>query len=154
LLAVKGYAAGEVRETYTYARQLCQHLEDPYQIFSVLRGLHSYYHVRAEYQTAHTLGEQLLSLAQQTQDAGMLSAAHRALGTTLFFRGAVALAHIHFTQGIALYDLYQHRASALLYGEDAGVVCHTLAARALWCLGYADQGLVQSDEAVTLAQQI
>jgi predicted ATPase len=29
LLAVKGYAASEVRETYTYARQLCQHLEDP-----------------------------------------------------------------------------------------------------------------------------
>ena len=42
------------------AQQLCQHLEDPYRLFPVLRGLWSYYHVRAELQTAHALGEQLL----------------------------------------------------------------------------------------------
>jgi class 3 adenylate cyclase/predicted ATPase len=153
LLAVKGFAAREVGETYTYAQQLCQHLEDPHQIFSVLRGLHGYYHVRAEYQTAHALGEQLLDAAQHAQDPDMLVAAHHALGMTLFFLGAVALAHIHFTQGIALYDLYQHRASALLYIEDAGVVCHSYAARTLWYLGYPDQGLARSQEAVTLAQQ-
>src|SRR3989442_6057330 len=29
LIATKGYAASEVEETYTRARQLCQHLEDP-----------------------------------------------------------------------------------------------------------------------------
>ena len=66
LLATKGYAAPEVGETYTYARQLCQHLEDPHQLFPVLRGLWNYYHVRAELQTAHALGEQLLTLAQQS----------------------------------------------------------------------------------------
>src|SRR5262249_41368265 len=43
LLATKGYAAPEVGETYTYAQQLCQHLEDPHQRFPVLRGLWSYY---------------------------------------------------------------------------------------------------------------
>jgi predicted ATPase len=41
LLTTKGYAAPEVRETYTYARQLCQHLQDPQQLYSVLRGLFS-----------------------------------------------------------------------------------------------------------------
>jgi predicted ATPase len=153
LLATKGYGAHEVGETYTRARQLCQHLEDPHQIFSVLRGLHSYYHVRAEYQTAHALGEQLLTLAQQVQDAAMFVAARRALGTTLFWMGTVAAAHTHFTQGIALYDPQQYRASALLYAEDAGVVCHSFAAWALWSLGYPDQGLAQSQQAVTLAQQ-
>ncbi len=65
LLAVKDYAAREVGETYTYARQLCQHLEDPYQLFPVLRGLWNYYYVRVELQTARTLGEQLLDLAHQ-----------------------------------------------------------------------------------------
>jgi len=153
LSATKGYGAPEVRETYLYARQLCQHLDDPHQIFSVLRGLHSYYHVRTEYQTAQDLGEQLLALAQPAQDSGMLIAAHRALGSTLFYLGAVAAAHTHFTQGITLYDPQQHRASAFLYGEDAGVVCHSHAAWALWSLGYPDQGLAQSHEAVTLAQQ-
>src|SRR5262249_9787033 len=46
LIAAKGYTAPEVGETYTYARQLCQHLEDPYQLFPVLRGLWHYYLVR------------------------------------------------------------------------------------------------------------
>ena len=84
----------------------------------------------------------------------MLVAAHRALGRTLFFLGAVASAHAHFTQGIALYDPQQHRASAFLYGEDAGVVCHSLAALDAVALGYPDQRLVRSHEAVTLAQQV
>src|SRR5262249_53981454 len=104
LLAVKGYAAAEVGETYTYAQQLCAHLDEPHQLFPVLRGLWSYYLVRAELQTAHALGKQLLALAQQVQDVVMLLGAHRALGATLFFLGAVASASMHFSQGIALYD--------------------------------------------------
>jgi hypothetical protein len=153
LTATKGYAAPEVGETYTRARQLCEHLEAPHQFFPVLRGLWNYYHARAELPMAHALGEQLLTLAQQAQDPGMLLAAHRALGSTLFYLGAAADAHTHFTQGIALYDPQQYRASVLLYGEDAGVVCHSFAAWTLWYLGYSDQGLVRSDETVTLAQQ-
>jgi TOMM system kinase/cyclase fusion protein len=154
LRVTKGYAASEVEETYSHARHLCAYLNDPPQLFPVLRGLWSYYHNRAALQTAHALGEQLLALAQQVQDAAMLVTAHRTLGTTLFFLGAVALAHTHFVQGIALYDPKQHRASAFLYGEDGGVVCKSLAAWTLWCLGYPNQGLTCSHEAVALAQQM
>ncbi len=60
LMATKGYAAPEVGETYTRARQLCQSLDDPRQLFPVLRGLWRYYVMRAELQTAHALSEQLL----------------------------------------------------------------------------------------------
>src|SRR5205085_1095193 len=117
-------------------------------LFPVLRGLWRYYNVRGEYVTARELGEQLLTLAEQVQDSGMLVEAHRALGQMLFYAGAVADAHTHFAQGIALYDPQQ-----LLYGEDAGVACRSFAARTLWFLGYPDQGLAQSQQAVTLAQQ-
>jgi class 3 adenylate cyclase/predicted ATPase len=153
LIATKGYADPAVGETYTYARQLCQHLEDPRQLFPVLRGLWVYYNTRAEYQTAHALGEQLLSLAQHAQDSAMLVAAHRALGTTLCWRGAVASAQAHFAQGIALYDPQQHHASVFRHGEDSGVNCLSRAAWMLWGLGYPDQGLVRNAAAVTLAQQ-
>jgi predicted ATPase len=153
LIATKGYAASEVEQTYRYARQLCQHLEEPHQLFPVLRGLWHYYLTCAELQTTHELSEQLLILARHVQDSAMLVVAHRVVGATLFQLGAVAAAHAHFTQGIALYDAQQHRASALLYGEDAGVICHSLDARMLWILGYPDQGLTQSHKAVTLAQQ-
>jgi predicted ATPase len=149
----KGSGAPEVEQTYLRARQLCEHLEAPHQLFPVLRGLWHYYNGRAEMQTAHALGEQLLALAQHVQDSAMLVAAHRALGTTLFFMGAVADAHTHFAQGMALYDAQQHRASAFLYGEDAGVLCHSFAALTLWYLGYPDQGQARNDEAWTFAQQ-
>jgi class 3 adenylate cyclase/predicted ATPase len=153
LIATKSYAAPEVGETYRRAQHLCQYLDDPHQLFPVLRGLGIYYLVRAELQTAHTLGEQLLALARQVQDAAMLVAAHRALGSTLFHLGTPASAHTHFTQGMAVYDPQQHRAAAFLYGDDSGVVCHSFAALTLWILGYPDQGLARSQEAVTLAQQ-
>jgi adenylate cyclase len=55
---------------------------------------------------------------------------------------------------MALYDPSQHRAAAFLYGDDAGVVCHSFAAWTLWYLGYPDQGLAQSQQAVTLALQL
>jgi predicted ATPase len=153
LLATQGHAAPETGQTYTHALSLCQHLDDPHQLFPALRGLWNYYHVRAENQTARALGEHLLTRAQQSQDAALLVAAHRALGTTLYQLGAVASAHTSFAQGIALYDPTHHRTSAFLYGEDAGVVCHSFAAWTLWSLGYPDQGLTRSHEAVTLAQQ-
>jgi predicted ATPase len=111
------------------------------------------YDVRAEYQTAHALSEQLLTLAQQVQDTAMLVAAHRAVGTTLSFLGAVASAHRHFAQGIALYDSQPHRSLTFLYGEDTGVFCQSLDAWTLWYLGYPDQGLTWSQEAVRLVQQ-
>jgi predicted ATPase len=154
LLAIKGYAAPEVEQTYSRARQLCAHLDDPHQRFPVLRGLGAYYFIHGDLQTAHALSEQLLALAQQAHDPVMLVAAHAALGRTLFHQGAAADAHTHFAQGIALYDAQQHRAATFLYGDDAGVMCHSSTAWVLWYLGYPDQGLTRSHEAVTLAQEV
>jgi predicted ATPase len=155
LIATKGPTASEVEQTYFRAQHLCAHLEAPHQLFPVLRGLWNYHQVRAEYQTAYALGEQLLALAQQqAQDSAMRVAAHRALGATLFALGAVSSAHTHLKQGMALYDHQQHRISAFLYGEAGGVICHIYAAWALWYLGYPEQGLTRSHQAVTLAQQI
>jgi len=153
LIATKGYAAPEVEQTYARARSLCQHLEDPQQLFPVLRGLWGYYLTRAELQTAHTLGVQLLTLAQQAQNSAMLLEAHRALGATLCYLGAGASALAHLEQGMVLYDPQQHRTSTLLYGDDTGVVCQSIAGWTLWSLGYPDQGLARGHEAVLLAQR-
>jgi class 3 adenylate cyclase/predicted ATPase len=154
LSAMKGHAAPEVEQTFLRAQHLCEHLEAPHQLFPVLYGLWNHYLVRAELKTAHELGEQLLSLAQQVQDPVMLVAARCALGATLLPLGAVAAALTHYAQGMPLYDSQQHRAAAFLYGGDAGVVWyHSHAAWALRLLGYPDQGLAQSQQAVTLAQQ-
>ena len=91
LIATKGSGAPEVEQTYLRAEHLCEHLAAPHQLFPVVRGLWNYYAVRADFQTAYTLGEQLLTLAQQAQDPAMLLAAHRALGA--YSTAKLALGH-------------------------------------------------------------
>ena len=66
-MALKGYASPEVDKAYTRARQLCQQEGGNPQLFPTLRGLWVFYLLRAELQTTHELGEQLLTLAQSAQ---------------------------------------------------------------------------------------
>jgi predicted ATPase len=110
--------------------------------------------VRAALQTARELSEQLLSLAQRIQDPALLLVAHRSMGFTLHFLGEEAPARAYLEQGMALYDPQQHRSLAFLYGRDPGVDCHVYTAWALWPLGYPDQALQRSHEALTLAQEL
>jgi predicted ATPase len=154
LSATTSYAASAVEQTYTRARHLCEHLDNPRQLFPVLRGLWNYHSMRGAHQTAHAVGTHLLALAQQVQDPAMLIAAHRALGSTLLWLGTFASAHMSLAPGIALHDGQRHHALTFLYGEEAGVICRSLDAWTLCGLGYLDQALMRSVEAVTLAQQI
>jgi predicted ATPase len=120
----------------------------------VLHGLHRFYLARAELQTSRDLAEQCLDLAQRQDDSILLVPAHRMMGTTLFFLGEFVSALEHFERGIALYDAERHRSYALLCGQDEGVGCRGYSAWALWDLGYPDQALARSREALALAQTL
>jgi predicted ATPase len=76
------------------------------------------------------------------------------LGNTLYFQGEVAAAYEHFAQGIALYDVQQHRSLALFYENDPGVGCLCFGAVALWNLGYPDRARRSMQEALQLAQDV
>jgi predicted ATPase len=155
LMATKGYAASEVGTAYTRARELCQQIGKIPQLFPVLFGLWVFHTVRAEHEKARELAGLLLSLAQSAQDSALLLEAHHALGQTFFFLGELAPARIHLEQGITLYDLHQHHSLAFLYGAgDPGVFCQGFVAFALWLLGYPDQALKKSHEALVLAQEL
>jgi predicted ATPase/DNA-binding winged helix-turn-helix (wHTH) protein len=154
LMATRGYAASEVESAYARARELCRQVGETPQLSQALWGLWYFYLVRAEFQTARELGEQLLHLAQRVQAPALLLLAHRVLGQTLAFLGEFSTAHVHLAREMTLYDLEQHRAFASLYGQDQGVICRSWEALTLWCLGYPDQALRRSREALTLAQEL
>jgi class 3 adenylate cyclase/predicted ATPase len=154
LMVTKGFGGLEVEKTYARARELCQQLDETPQLFWVLGGLWQFYIVQAEYQTARELGKQLLSLAQREQDLALLLSAHRALGEPLLYLGELVPARAHLEQCITLYDLQQHRSLAFLYGLDPGVMSLNTAAITLWHLGYSDQALKRSHEAILLAQEL
>jgi len=154
LVAIKGAGAPEVERTYARARELCQQLGEPPQLFPVLYGLWLFYLVRAQLQTAQELREQLLSLAQRTQEVALVLEAHRALGTSLFYLGELDLARTHLERALALYDPREHHSLAFRSGQDPGVVCRGFVAWALGMLGYPDQALQRNRETFALPQEL
>jgi predicted ATPase len=154
LMITKGFAAPEVEHAYARARTLCQQVGETPQRFAVLRGLWQFYNGRGAYQTARELGEECLRLAQQEDDPACLLEAHHTLWTTRLLLGELPLARAHLEQGQALYDFQHHRVLAVRYGHDPGVCCRSVAAVALWLLGYPDQALGQQHAAQTLAQEV
>jgi predicted ATPase/class 3 adenylate cyclase len=154
LIATKGYAASAVEDTYARALELCRKMGEPPQLFPALWGLSAFYGVRAELKTARELSEQLLELARGVQDPALLLAAHHALGQYLYFMGEFSRAREHFEQGILLYDRHQHSSLAYLYGQDPGMACLSYLSWTLWFLGYTEQALERSAEALTLAHDL
>jgi predicted ATPase len=153
LTAIKGFGAPEVEKVYGRALALCRQVGETPRLFEALFGLWVFYTNRPEYQTGRELGEQLLTLAQSVQNLALLPSAHAALGFTLFWLGEIALGRAHQEQGIALYNSQQHH-SYFPGWPDSGVVCRSYAAQALWSLGYPDQALQRSQEALTLAHKL
>jgi predicted ATPase/class 3 adenylate cyclase len=155
LRATRGQTAPEVARLYTRARELCEQVGEPAQLFRVLWGLWHAHGQQGAYQTRLALGEQLLSLAQRLQDPDLLLEAHHALWTTLLSSGELVAAQPHLDQGMQLYDPQRHRTHAALYsGHDPGVCCRMQAAQSLWFLGYPDQAAASMQAALALAQQL
>ena len=108
--------------------------------------------MRGDLRTAREIGEQCLTLAQGQHDPVALVEAHRSLGHTLYYLGEFVSAREQFEQGIILYNAKQHDTHHA--AQDPGVSCLAYAALTLWILGYPDQALCRSQEALTLAQQL
>src|SRR5215475_1935931 len=154
LIATKGYAAPDVGHNYSRARELCQQIGETPHLFPVLFGLWLFHLVRGELQTAYDEAEEFFRLVNRPQAPALFLEAHGIMGITLLYLGECAMARRSLEQSIALYNLAQHRSLAFLYGQDHGVACLSYAAWVLWLLGYPDQALQRSQEALSLAQKL
>jgi serine/threonine protein kinase/predicted ATPase len=154
LMAVKGYAAPEVERAYARARDLCRNASEDVQLFPALQGLWQFYMVSGELPTARELAEQLLGVAQNSADSTLLLLAYRSLATTAFLQGEIVRCRDLTEVGLALYDPRQHGSLGLRYGHDPGVAHGLYAAWSLWLLGYPEQALKKSIEAVAIAENL
>ena len=150
LIATKGFAAPEVERAYAHARELCERLGDPPQLFPALHGVWVVRLVRSELRTAYRLAEQLLRRAQSAHEPGLAMTAHSALGNTSFWMGKLLLAREHVEKAISLLGRERHWS----LGLDGEVAFLSYAAITLWALGYPDQAIKRSNEAVALAQSL
>jgi predicted ATPase len=154
LQVVLGYAAPEVEPMYDRAYVLCERLPEAPPLFRVIWGLWMYYEVGSNLRKSRELAERLLALAQNAQDQTQILQARVALVVTSFSLGELAATREHAEQGIALYDRSRHNSHTHLYGQDPGVACLAFGAVALWLLGYPDQAVKRSREAVALAAEV
>jgi class 3 adenylate cyclase/predicted ATPase len=154
LAQLKGYAAHEVERASIRARELCERLGNPPELFPVLVGLWAVSFIRADFRAAYELAEHLMRRAQGKNDSTLLLLAHFALGQTSFNMGKLLAAREHLDTVISLYDPTRHGPFAMRTSFDAKENALSYTAMNLWTLGYPDQALNRADEAVEFAQAL
>jgi predicted ATPase len=147
----QGFAAPEAEHIYARAHALLEQRQAAAPHFPVLWGLWMFHEVRGEPRRSSELAERLFTLARQAQDPAQLVQARQALAITSLCLGDPAVTREYMEQGVAVYDPARHGSHAYLYGQDPGVACRAFGAVALWLLGYPDQAVDRSREAVALA---
>jgi predicted ATPase len=163
LQAARGPGAPELGRTCDRARELCEQAssrgsargvgETP-QVFTVLAQLVNFYELQGEHQTAHEIGKQLLSMAERAGDPLLLAWAHFMLGMITTYLGEFARAQAYLEHAITFYDPQLYHPLARSFGPDIGVCSLSFASAVLWLLGYPEQGLKRSQEAITLVQEL
>jgi predicted ATPase len=153
LMAAKGYSAAETEQTYARARELCHQIGETPHLTPVLWGSYAVYLVRADFRNARALAEEFVSLAERQRDPAVV-AGHRAVGLPSLCLADLTVARGEFEQSIALYDPAQHRSLAYLFGHDQGVASLLNLGLALWLLGYPEQAIRRSEEAIELVRPI
>lgn len=150
LMATRGYAALEVEQAYTRARELCQQLGEAPQLFSVLRGLWAYYLTRMDLRVALEIGEQLQRLAQHAGNQSLQVRASFAIGQTLFHLGTFPAARASLEEGLTCFDTQRWSARAM---PDPGLGCFCYTACVRWMLGYPEQSRHSINAALLLARE-
>ncbi len=156
LMITKGYAAPEVERVYSRARELSHAIGDLPQKFPVLFGLWRFHLVRGEYAAAGEVIEKIRCLSECMPGSDQFMQAQQALGLTAFRLGAFAAAREHLERSVDMYDPSAHgpeNAQGVI-GQDPGVSSLAFLAWMLWHLGYPDQALQRSQEAIARAREI
>jgi class 3 adenylate cyclase/predicted ATPase len=153
-MALYGHAAPEVEQAYSRARELSQESQDTPALFPVLAGLAKFSIMRADFQAAHTLGHQCLTLAQRMPEAIPQVVAHWVVGATAVWQGHFATAREHLEEGLTRWDWPQYQGQQTRYPVVPGVQCHAYLAVLLWLQGYPDRALAHAQAALTLAHDV
>jgi predicted ATPase len=155
IMATKGFAAPELVDVYSRARDLAKHRNDANNLFAALWGLHLANIQTLRFDTAIDLSDKLLILTGNNGEDGLRLQAHHAAWSTCLWTGDTSRALRHAEAGRALYDIERHRSHAMTYGgHDPGVCARLTAGWAGWLSGYPDRSKASYDAAIRLAEQL
>jgi class 3 adenylate cyclase/predicted ATPase len=153
LINTKGPQTSEVAQVYTRALDLCSTLPDSPQHFAAMWGS---WRVQAGHANRGLeIAQRLLDLADRLGDPGLSLQAHHCLWASLFHLGRHDECCERVREGVRLYDAGNYRAHVAVYGGHDPKVCG-IGERAfsLWFLGFPDQALASSREAMEWARRL
>jgi predicted ATPase len=125
------------------------------QLCHALGELAVFHYVRTEHRRALEFAEEALSVAQQFGDPLLVALGHWQVGFASFGLGEYTTARGNFRKVISFYEPQEHHQSIVtVRGLDAGVNALSSDACCLWALGYPEQALQRSEEALALARDL
>ncbi len=153
LRAVKGWAAPELESAFGRARQICQELHDPPELFPVLWNLTFFRMIRGDLAQVAADTKTLMAQAEAANQQPFLMAVDHVAGVSNEFIGNFAESHRLLERARERHVPAQHRAYNAMFGIDPGMVARAMSSRPLWALGYPDQALTRSHETIALGRQ-
>jgi predicted ATPase/tRNA A-37 threonylcarbamoyl transferase component Bud32 len=149
---VMGWAAPELERTFARARELCQLLQDPAELFPVLWNLAFFHMIRGDLRVARDQTATLMAQAEASSNPPFLVAAHHLAGVTCEFLGNLVESSEHLEHARELHDPAQHHTYTAMFGPDPGMIARAMSSRPLWSLGYPDRSLERSRETIALVR--
>jgi len=154
LRTVKGFAAPETGHAFALARALWEQLGSPSEFLQIPYGLARYYAHHGAIDLAMRLDEGLLRLSRQRNDYTGLVLGHGSSGLDLMFVGRFALSRSHLEEALVLCDRIFERSLVRQVGFHTHATSQTRLGIVLFCLGFPDQALAQSNTAIATARRL
>ncbi|MBX3076132.1 protein kinase [Candidatus Obscuribacterales bacterium] len=153
--AVLGYAAPDVGPTFARARDLCQKVGSPAELFSIMWGNWTWHLVRGELLLCEELADEMITYAEYTADGGMLMEACVVIAVTKFFRGDFSGCRKYCEAALSEYeDKEQCRLWSGRTGQNAAVVVRCYLSQSLWHHGYSVEAQNVNEDMLELAREI
>ena len=154
LHAVKGYAAPETGQAYARARELWEKLGSPSEFLQLPYGQSLYHVVRGELDLAQRLDEDLLRLSHQRNRCCRAGSWTPILRSNSLPRGQVCVIAVASGRGACAlrFDLPRFACTAGCGSSPRSSQAYL--GNVLYCLGFPDQALAQSNAAIAEARRL
>lgn len=149
-----GHQSPSVESTYERARELCNQLGTSEELFEVLLGLRRLQYGRGAMRVALETSQQMLTIAEELEDAQLLCRAHMMLSEVYCEVGGFHRAVEHGRAGVHLHRTDRDRTDLVRFGNDSEVGCLLFQALGSWYLGYSEQAVSLSGAALSKARAL
>jgi tetratricopeptide (TPR) repeat protein len=154
MMAIKGFASAEVEEVNARGREFFWRHGPSQELFYMLWSLNFYKQFSGEMQSSLEVSCQLMQLAEELKDQGLIMEAHRSIGAVLVMLGRSSEALEHLEKGLALCATHPNQRDRIFAGFDSKVMLKCFSALALLDLGYPDQSAEKAAAGLAIAREV